>query len=128
MAILTGLSIKEIQVKREKIACEYAQRWGHIVVLKGALTVVAEPSGGCTIIPIATSALATAGTGDVLAGMITGLLAQGLEPYSAATTGAWLHAKAGLEAANQLGNPAAVIASDIINAIASVLTQIGGIH
>ena len=60
------------------------------------MTVVASPAGEVAIIPTATSALATAGTGDVLAGMITGLIAQGLEPYTAAKTAAWLHARAGI--------------------------------
>ena len=67
--------------------------------LKGAFTVIASPDGRTAVIPIASSALASAGMGDVLAGMIAGLLAQGVPAYEAACTGAWLHAQAGLAAA-----------------------------
>ena len=67
-----------------------------MVVLKGAFTVIAAPDGRTTTIPVATPALAHAGTGDVLAGLITGLRAQGLEAYDAARLGAWVHAQAGL--------------------------------
>ncbi|RPJ51637.1 MAG: NAD(P)H-hydrate epimerase, partial [Chloroflexi bacterium] len=96
MAILTGLNIEEIQADRLGIAQRYSRQWGHIVVLKGAATVVAEPGGGLRVIPVATSALAHAGTGDVLAGMIAGLRAQGAPAFAAATAGAWIHAQAGL--------------------------------
>ena len=126
MAVLSGLSIAHIQKEREAIAREYAQRWGQVLVLKGALTVIASPNGEVSVIPAATSALATAGTGDVLAGMITGLIAQGLTPYSAAKTAAWLHARAGVEAAQQLGSQAGVIAGDVVEQIPGVLNQISG--
>jgi NAD(P)H-hydrate epimerase len=72
MAVLTGLDTAKIQAEREKVACEYAGRWGQVVVLKGAETIIAAPDGRKAIIPVASSALAKAGTGDVLAGMITG--------------------------------------------------------
>ena len=124
MAVMSGLSIAEIQADREAIAREYAQRWGHVLVLKGAMTVVASPAGEVAIIPTATSALATAGTGDVLAGMITGLIAQGLEPYTAAKTAAWLHARAGIKAARQLGSEASVMAGDVIAQLPKVLNEI----
>ena len=77
MSRLTGLPVEEIQRNRVEIALEYARKWGHVVVLKGALTVTADPTGKYMVNPVATSALATAGTGDVLAGMIAGLMAQG---------------------------------------------------
>ena len=126
MAVLTGLSTKEIQQKRETIGRKYAKAWGQVVVLKGALTVVADPSGKTALIPFASSALATAGTGDVLAGMITGLIAQGMGAYEAALAGAWLHAKAGKLAAAQLGSEAAVMAGDVLEAIPLALKQTGG--
>jgi NAD(P)H-hydrate epimerase len=72
-----------------------ARKWGCTVVLKGAYTVVASPEGQITVIPFANPALATAGTGDVLAGAIVGLIAQGLRPYEAARCGAYLHGLAG---------------------------------
>jgi NAD(P)H-hydrate epimerase len=81
MAVLTGLSSGAVQSRRMDIAQEYAQRWGHVVVLKGAFSVVAAPDGRIAVIPAATTALAHAGTGDVLAGMIAALRAQGLPAY-----------------------------------------------
>ncbi|MDK2981444.1 MAG: ADP-dependent NAD(P)H-hydrate dehydratase / NAD(P)H-hydrate epimerase [Chloroflexota bacterium] len=126
MAVLSGLSVSEIQQSREAVAREYAQRWGQVLVLKGATTVIASPAGQVTIIPVASSALASAGTGDVLAGMITGLLAQGLTPYKAATTATWLHARAGVLTAQRLGSEASVMAGDVIESIPLVLNQISG--
>jgi hydroxyethylthiazole kinase-like uncharacterized protein yjeF len=124
MSALTGLSSGEIQASREEIARQYAQEWGHVVVLKGAFTVVAAPDGNCTIIPVATPALARAGTGDVLAGLIVGLLAQGLDPYDAAVAGAFIHAQAGLRAAETLGTTASVLASDVLDAVSDVIAEL----
>lgn len=124
MSALTGLSIAEIQSNRAEIASRYAQAWGHVVVLKGAFTVVACPHGRLAIIPVATPALARAGTGDVLAGVIVGLLAQGLEAYDAALAGAFIHAQAGLLAAETLGATASVLASDVLESIPEVLAQL----
>jgi hydroxyethylthiazole kinase-like uncharacterized protein yjeF len=128
MSALTGLSVAEIQKNRIEVAVEYARKWGTVVVLKGALTVSADSSGKYTVNPVATSALATAGTGDVLAGMITGLIAQGMTAYSAAVTGVWLHSQAGILAAKRLGCTAAVIASDVLAAIPEALKTTTGIH
>ena len=125
MAILSGLPISEIQAEREVLAGVYAREWGHVVVLKGAFTVIASPDGRTAVIPIASSALASAGMGDVLAGMIAGLRAQGLPAYEAACTGAWLHARAGLVAAERCGCEASVIASDVLDAISHVLGGCG---
>ncbi len=124
MSTLTGLSIDEIQKDRLNIAKRFAQEWGHVVVLKGAFTVVAAPDGRTTTVPVATSALAHAGTGDVLAGLITGLRAQGLGAYDAARTGAWIHAQAGLSAEEFLGNPSSVMAGDILEAIPDVMAEL----
>jgi len=126
MAILTGMDVEKIQADREKIAREYAQCSGKVVVLKGALTIIAAPDGEHAVIPVASSALAKAGTGDVLAGMITGLIAQGMEAYPAAILGAWLHARAGVAASKRIGTPASVTASDILASIPLVIKQIGG--
>ena len=92
--------------------------------MKGAFTVVACPHGRLAIIPVATPALARAGTGDVLAGVIVGLLAQGLEAYDAALAGAFIHAQAGLLAAETLGATASVLASDVLESIPEVLAQL----
>ena len=126
MSALTGLPVEEIQRNRTEIALEYARKWGHVVVLKGALTVTADPSGKYMVNPAATSALATAGTGDVLAGMIAGLIAQGLTGYSAAVTGVWLHAQAGIHAAERLGSTAPVTARDVLAAIPAALKTTTG--
>jgi ADP-dependent NAD(P)H-hydrate dehydratase / NAD(P)H-hydrate epimerase len=124
MSILTGLSVSEIQVNREETVCKYAQESGHVVVLKGAFTVIAAPDGRITIIPAATPALARAGTGDVLAGLIVGLRAQGVEAYESAVAGAFIHAQAGLLAAEILGTTASVLASDVLNVIPDVIAEL----
>ncbi len=121
MARLTGLSVEEIQKNRWDVAVKFAAKWKHVVVLKGAFTIIAHPDGRTATIPIATAALARAGTGDVLAGLICGLLAQGVEPYQAACSAAWIHAQAGLKAADELGSDAAVMAGDVVNAIPKIM-------
>jgi hydroxyethylthiazole kinase-like uncharacterized protein yjeF len=124
MSGLTGLEIEKIQENRLAIAKKYASEWGHVVVLKGAFTVVAAPDGRTTTIPVATPALAHAGTGDVLAGIIAGLRAQGLDAYDAARLGAWVHAQSGLAAAVMLGSTAAVLAGDVLDAMTEVLAEL----
>lgn len=123
MAILTGLSKAEIQADRLATAEQYARRWGQVVVLKGAQTLVAAPDGRTLLIPVATAALARAGSGDVLAGIITGLLAQGVAPFEAAGLGAWLHGQAGLRAEARLG-AASVLAGDLIDELPGVLQNL----
>lgn len=124
MSVLTGLSTAQIQAERVEIAKRYSQEWGHIVILKGAFSVIASPEGETAIIPVASAALARAGSGDVLAGLITGLLAQGMLPFEAATAGGWIHAQAGLLAADELGSTNAVLASDILNSCIDVLSEL----
>jgi len=124
MAILTKLSTQEIQGNRIQIAKQYSERWGHVIILKGAYTVIAEPEGQIAVVPVATPALAKAGTGDVLAGLIIGLLAQGVEPYRAACTAAYIHANAGLLAATRQKNTASVMASDVLNAVPQVISHL----
>lgn len=122
MSVMTGLSTAEIQADRVGVAEEYATKWGHVLVLKGAHTVIASPQGSTRIIPIASSALASAGTGDVLAGTIAGLIACGMEPFPAASAGAWIHAQAGVFAAERLGNEASVMAGDVLDSLADVIS------
>jgi ADP-dependent NAD(P)H-hydrate dehydratase / NAD(P)H-hydrate epimerase len=124
MAILTGKPVAEIQSSRLEWAGYYAREWGHVVVLKGALTVIAAPDGRLRVIPVATSALAHGGTGDVLAGMIAGLRSQGLAPFEAATAAAWIHAQTGLLAAEQVGHEASVLAGDLIDVLPEVLAWV----
>jgi NAD(P)H-hydrate epimerase len=125
MAVLTGLDKDAIQDDRLGIAQKYAADWGHVVVLKGAFTLVAAPDGRTTILPFATAALAHAGTGDVLAGAIVGLLAQGMRPYEAAVAAGYLHGLAGLQAASSLGSTAAVLASDVMEGLIEALALVG---
>jgi NAD(P)H-hydrate epimerase len=124
MSVMTGLTIEKIQKNRLEIASKYAADWGHVVVLKGAFTVIAAPDGRTTTVPVATPALAHAGTGDVLAGLITGLRAQGLEAYDAARFGVWVHAQAGLAATMEKGTTAAVLAGDVLESVADVLAEL----
>jgi ADP-dependent NAD(P)H-hydrate dehydratase / NAD(P)H-hydrate epimerase len=124
MSVLTGLTTEEIQKDRLQIARKFAHDWGHVVVLKGAFTVVAAPDGQTTTIPVATPALAHAGTGDVLAGLIAGLRAQGLDAYDAARAGAWIHAQAGLAAAESIGSIASVMAGDVLEAIPDIIANL----
>jgi hydroxyethylthiazole kinase-like uncharacterized protein yjeF len=123
MSVLTGLSTTEIQTERLVVAERFAKKWGHVVVLKGAHTVVSAPDGETAIIPVASSALARAGTGDVLAGLIVGLMAQGVEAFPAAAAGAWIHAQAGLYAADVLGSTASVLAGDVLAAVVDVMAR-----
>lgn len=98
---------------RLTVAHDAARDWGHIVVLKGACTLVASPEGALRINGIANPALATAGTGDVLAGTVAGLLAQGMEPYEAACAAVYLHALAGLRVSAHVGD-AGLLAGDLL--------------
>jgi NAD(P)H-hydrate epimerase len=75
------------------------------------------------VLPVATPALATAGTGDVLAGMVAGLLAQGVSPFQAACLGAWLHGAAGQRCEVEIG-PAGVIASDLLPRLPEVMNTL----
>ena len=123
MAALTGLSSADIQKDRLQIAEEYAAKWGHIVVLKGALSIVAHPQGPSALIPIANPALATAGSGDVLAGIIAGLWAQGLEAFEAAFLGVWCHAQAAIHAAEHFSSDRGIIASDLLPYLPKILAK-----
>lgn len=125
MTALTGMTREQVQADRVAVARRYAMEWGHVVVLKGAFTVVASPDSRTVLLPFATAALAKAGTGDVLAGLIVGLRAQGLSALDAAISGCWVHGQAGLLAADRCGSTAAVLASDVALAIGIVLGDLG---
>nr|MBC7244176.1 NAD(P)H-hydrate dehydratase [Chloroflexota bacterium] len=113
MSRLLGTSIEEVTTNRIALARQAAQEWGVVVVLKGAYTVIASPNGSACINPFANPALATAGTGDVLAGAIAGLLAQGLPPFEAAVAGTYLHGLAGQIVSEEIGLAGAV-AGDLL--------------
>ena len=91
MARLTGDTPASLEARRIDAAREWAARWKAVLVLKGAPTVTAAPDGRATVNPTGNPGLATAGTGDVLAGMIAAFLAQRLDPYDAARAAVYVH-------------------------------------
>ncbi len=125
MGRLTGVNTKEVIQHRWELAREKAQEWGIVLVLKGAHTLIASPDGNLVVLPFKTDALATAGTGDVLAGIITGLIAQGAKPFEAAIAGAYLHGLSGVLAGCTHTNRS-VIARDIIEHLGEALKKIEG--
>jgi NAD(P)H-hydrate epimerase len=124
MAALTGLPMEKIQEDRLGTASAFAQKWQQVVVLKGALTIIASPDGRMNMIPVASSALAKAGSGDVLSGVIASLIGQGMGLFDAATLGAWVHAQAGVQAAVEIKSEASILARDIISTIPGILQRI----
>ncbi len=120
---LCGLSVQQVLATRWSLARAKAAEWQTVVLAKGPYTVIAHPAGWFAVLPIATPALATAGTGDVLAGVITGLLAQGVDPFGAACLGAWLHGNAGLRCEAEIG-PAGVVASDLLQHLPAVMNEL----
>jgi hydroxyethylthiazole kinase-like uncharacterized protein yjeF len=123
MATLTGLSTAEIQKDRVAVAREYSAKWNVALVLKGANTVIAQPDGIVMVASLANPGMATGGTGDVLSGIIAGLMAQGLSPAIAASCGVYLHGEAGREIVARLGNTGTA-ASDLLPEIPAALRRI----
>jgi ADP-dependent NAD(P)H-hydrate dehydratase / NAD(P)H-hydrate epimerase len=117
LARLLELDSEQIERERLRHVRAAAERSGAVVVLKGDDTLVATPAGTVAISRGGSPALATAGTGDVLTGVIGALLAQRLDPFVAAAAGVWLHAAAGREAARRQGAAEGVIAGDVIDAL-----------
>ena len=113
MARLVGCDVPTVQRDRIGTARRAACRWKCSVVLKGAYSVVASPEGTVTIIPFANPALATAGSGDVLAGAIVGLMAQGVPSFHAAICGAYLHGLAAEIRCEEYGQMG-MLASDLL--------------
>lgn len=113
MARLLGSTTEAVQADRVATAKSAAETFGQVVVLKGANTVIAAPDGQIAVSPFANPALATAGSGDVLAGAIVGFLAQGLSPFDAAACGVYIHGLAGERARLEMGD-AGVIAGDLL--------------
>ncbi|MEO0206859.1 MAG: NAD(P)H-hydrate dehydratase, partial [candidate division WOR-3 bacterium] len=120
---LTKLPVQKINEDRIDIALRYAKEFGGIMVLKGAPTVIASPDGQIYINPTGNSGLATAGSGDVLVGMIGGLLAQGLTPLSSAVGGVFLHGLAA-DLFVKDHNEYSLIAGDLIDYIPKTLNHI----
>jgi NAD(P)H-hydrate epimerase len=120
-----GTSVADDDDERADAARDAAARWGQVLVLKGAHTVIAAPTGDLLRSDIATPALATAGSGDVLAGAIGAFLAAGLDPFDAAGCGVAVHSAAGLLAEERIGH-AGVVARDIANLLPAAIEQLRG--
>jgi hydroxyethylthiazole kinase-like uncharacterized protein yjeF len=123
MSRLCGLSIEEIQADRAGAALKFAGEWQKTVVLKGAFTIIAASDGRCRVSPFANPGLASAGTGDVLAGVIAGLKAQGLPSFDAAALGVYLHGEAGERVRQEIGDTG-MTASDLLPALPLVIKQL----
>jgi len=119
MARLLKRETKEIQQNRLASAREAAARFGQVVILKGAHTIVAAPDGQASISPYANDALAKAGSGDVLAGIIGALLGQGMTPYDAARLGVIAHGLAGEQLGHTMGRQGA-LASDLLDILPTI--------
>jgi NAD(P)H-hydrate epimerase len=116
MARLCGLDTPSVQRDRRGVATTFAREQNVVVVLKGAQTVIAEPNGRVHIDAHRVVALASGGTGDVLAGVVAAMLAQGLAPFDAAVAAVTLHAEAGLLVQWRRGR-AGALASDVLDAL-----------
>jgi NAD(P)H-hydrate epimerase len=125
-ARLTKRSVAEVQSDRLSAAREAAQAWGQTVVLKGAYSIAAAADGRARVNPYANPALASAGTGDVLAGAIAGFMAQGLDPFEAACCGAYLHAAAAEGLRSELGD-AGLLAGDLLPELPRTLRELRGV-
>lgn len=117
---LLGISVPAVQADRIAQARTLAEKARALTILKGARTVVAEPAGSYGVNVLGTPAMATAGSGDVLAGVLGGLLAQGLDPLFAAQQGVVLHGLAGLVATG-FGERSTLLASDLLASLAEAL-------
>ena len=120
---LLGRTSEEISAHRLAAAKEAAGATGAVVVLKGDDTIVTDGEQ-VAVNALAAPALATAGTGDVLTGMVAALLARGLEPFAAACAGVLAHARAGRDAADRIGAAECVIATDVIDSLPAALTPL----
>lgn len=123
MARLLATTVADIQSRRLHAAQECAARFGCTVVLKGAHSVVAAVDGRAALSPYSNPLLATAGSGDVLAGIIAAYLAQGLAPFDAACLGVYLHAATG-EAARQEYGESGLLASEIASRLPAVVKEV----
>lgn len=119
-ARLLGCSAAEVQQNRRRAAMTLAERYGCHIVLKGHASLVANPQGRIEENESGNAGLATAGSGDVLSGLIAALLAQGLPPYEAAAAGVWLHGAAAELLAAQGCGPIGLTAGELPDAVRAV--------
>lgn len=119
------LKVEELESDLVQVASDAATRWGQVVVLKGATTVIAAPDGRSFVHDLANPALASAGTGDVLSGAIAGLLAQGCDLFAAAALGVYLHGAAGVLLREELGDTG-TLASDLFPRLPRAIKALRG--
>jgi NAD(P)H-hydrate epimerase len=122
-AWLLKTTINEVEQNRVKVAKQIAEGYNVTVVLKGRFTVIASPQGNVRINPTGNRGLATGGTGDVLSGIVGGLLAQRLPPFEAASAGVYIHGLAGEKASRRLG-PDGMLAGDLLPLLPRILRQL----
>lgn len=125
MARLAGLTTQEVNDDRLDVALRAAAQWGKICVLKGARTIIADPQGTAYINATGNPGMATAGSGDVLTGIIVGFLAQGMGPLEAAVLGVYVHGLAGDMASAKVGQ-IGVTATDILDSVPEALHGLTG--
>lgn len=123
-ARLLGTDIAIIQADRVGAARMLASRYRALVVLKGAGTIIAHPAGDWAVLAAGSPSLATAGTGDLLAGVIAGLTAQRLGPAEAASVGAWIHGRAGEQWARAQRGAAGLSAAELPDGIRAELNAL----
>lgn len=123
MSRLMGLKIEEIQSNREEIVKKFSKLWNKTLILKGAETVIANPQGEIFVGPFKNPLLATAGTGDVLSGVIAGLLAQGLNLTNAAVCGVYIHGMTGETLKEKFGDRG-LVATDLIEVLPQVFKSL----
>ena len=124
MARLTGLSAAAIHADREGTALRFARAWNAVVVLKGAQTVIAAPDGRCRVNPTGNPGLSRGGSGDVLAGMTSALLACGLPAFEAAVCAVYLHGAAADRVAAVHGE-AGMLPHDLFAALGTLFAENG---
>ena len=124
MGRLCGITAKEVNADRVDVALSFAKKYGVITVLKGSGTIIASPNGQALLNTTGNSGMATGGSGDVLAGMTAGLLAQGKSAFDCAAAAVYLHGLAGDFAAEKLGK-ISMLPSDIIEFIPKAFKSAG---
>jgi NAD(P)H-hydrate epimerase len=123
-ARLTGVKARDLDADRPAHVRALAEQTGAVTLLKGSRTVIAEPGGRLFVNVTGSPALATAGTGDVLTGMIGGLLARGVAPLESAAAAAYVHGLAGVFAGRDVGEGA--LAGDVLERVAEALAEVNG--
>jgi hydroxyethylthiazole kinase-like uncharacterized protein yjeF len=122
-ARLLKTSIQDVEQNRLKVAKQIAAEYNAVAILKGRHTVIANPQGDVRVNSTGNRGLATGGTGDVLSGILGGLLAQGLSVFDAAATGVYLHGLAGEKASRRFG-PDGLLAGDLLPILPRLLRQV----